>query len=210
MILKGTTDGHATAAEISRTLLRGIVESAFNIKPDDASEAAQQKRKVDLAGFNNLRFIARISIEKSRDPKYDDKNKISAVTPDMKAWKAVEQLPVSTQTGSPGAAPAPATAPGKPAQAITRPEWAQGCFETNYFNEVKKVSNPTSTPLRPIPRVDGGSPTMTVDQATEADFRYFCDHPDEEQYIRQFVPGEFGKEELAPIPPGFRYATIVT
>ena len=51
---------------------------------------------------------------------------------------------------------------------------------------------------------------MTVDQATEADFEYFCDHPDEEQYIRQFVPGEFGKKELAPIPPGFRYATIVS
>ena len=51
---------------------------------------------------------------------------------------------------------------------------------------------------------------MTVDQATEADFQYFCDHPEEEQYIRQFVPGEFGKKELAPIPPGFRYATIVS
>jgi hypothetical protein len=126
MILKGTTDGHATAAEISRTLLRGIVESAFNIKPDDASEAAQQKRKVDLAGFNNLRFIARISVEKSRDPKYDDKNKVSAVTPDMKAWRAVEQLPVSTQMGLPGVAPAQTAAHGKPAQAIARPDWAQG------------------------------------------------------------------------------------
>ena len=29
MILNGTTDGHAKAAEISRALLRGIVESAF-------------------------------------------------------------------------------------------------------------------------------------------------------------------------------------
>ena len=38
----------------------------------------------------------------------------------------------------------------------------------------------------------------------------FLDHPDEEQYIRQFVPGEFGKKELAPISPGFRYATIVS
>ena len=44
LILSGTTDGHAKAARISRSLLRGIVESAFNIKPDDVSEAAQQKR----------------------------------------------------------------------------------------------------------------------------------------------------------------------
>ena len=123
MILNGTTEGHAKAAEISRTLLRGIVESAFSIRPDDTSEAAQQKRKVDLAGFNNLRFIARISIERSKDPAYDDKNKVSAVTPDMKAWKAVEQLPVSTQTGLPGVAGVTA-APGKPAQAIARPAWA--------------------------------------------------------------------------------------
>jgi hypothetical protein len=129
MILSGATDGQAQAAEISRKLLRGIVESAFGIRPDDASEAAQQKRKVDLAGFNNLRFIARITIEKSRDPAYDDKNKVSAVTPDMKVWKAVEQLPASSQTGLPGvigvAAPPQAATPGKPAQAIARPAWAQ-------------------------------------------------------------------------------------
>jgi hypothetical protein len=62
----------------------------------------------------------------------------------------------------------------------------------------------------PISRVGETAPTLTIDQATEADFQYFCDHPDEEQYIRQFVPGEFGKRELAPIPPGFRYATIVS
>src|SRR6478672_8977590 len=79
-ITGGTTDGHAKAAEIFRTLLRGIVESAFGIKPDDTSEAAQQKRsRMDVADFNNLRFIARISIEKSKDPAYDDKNKLTAV-----------------------------------------------------------------------------------------------------------------------------------
>ena len=109
-------------------MLRAIVESAFDIKPNDVSEAAQQKRdRIDLADFNNLRFIARISIEKSKDPAYPDKNRLEAVTPDLKAWKAVEQLPASTQMGLPGvagvAAPTPATAPGKPAQAIARPAW---------------------------------------------------------------------------------------
>jgi hypothetical protein len=49
-----------------------------------------------------------------------------------------------------------------------------------------------------------------VEQAIEADRRYFAEHPDEDEYIREFVPGEFGKAELPPIPPGFRYATIVT
>ena len=90
---------------------------------------SKKRSRMDVADFNNLRFIARISIEKSKNPAYDDKNKLSAVTPDMKAWKAVEQLPASSQTGMPGVAgvtaPAPATAPGKPAQAIARPAWAQ-------------------------------------------------------------------------------------
>jgi hypothetical protein len=29
------------------------------------------------------------------------------------------------------------------------------------------------------------------------------------EYIREFVPGEFGAAELPKIPPGFRYATHV-
>jgi hypothetical protein len=51
---------------------------------------------------------------------------------------------------------------------------------------------------------------MTVDRATASDFRYFCEHPDQDQYIREFVPGEFGKSELPSIPPGYRYATLVS
>jgi hypothetical protein len=54
-------------------------------------------------------------------------------------------------------------------------------------------------------------PSMrTVDEAVEADRKYFDEHPDEEEYIREFVPGEFGKAELPEIPPGFRYATHVS
>jgi hypothetical protein len=71
-------------------------------------------------------------------------------------------------------------------------------------------TNFTSSPSSSIPRVEETAPVLTVDQATEGDFRYFCEHPDEEQYIRQFVPGEFGAVELPPIPRGFRYATIVS
>jgi hypothetical protein len=65
-------------------------------------------------------------------------------------------------------------------------------------------------PPRSIPRIAETSLTLTVDQACAGDFQYFCEHPDEEQYIRQFVPGEFGAIELPPIPPGFRHATLVS
>ena len=50
---------------------------------------------------------------------------------------------------------------------------------------------------------------MTVDEAVAADRKYFDEHPDEDEYIREFVPGEFGKAELPEIPEGFRYATHV-
>jgi len=51
---------------------------------------------------------------------------------------------------------------------------------------------------------------MTVDQAVEADRAYFDAHPDENEYIREFVPGEFGASELPEIPDGFRFATHVS
>jgi hypothetical protein len=50
---------------------------------------------------------------------------------------------------------------------------------------------------------------MTVDEAVVADRQYFNEHPDEDEYIREFVPGEFGAAELPEILPGFRYATHV-
>jgi hypothetical protein len=51
---------------------------------------------------------------------------------------------------------------------------------------------------------------MTVDQAVEADRKYFDEHPDQDEYIREFVPGEFGKADLPDILPGFRFATHVS
>ena len=51
---------------------------------------------------------------------------------------------------------------------------------------------------------------MTVDEAVEADWQYFCAHPDEDEYIREFVSGEFGKAELPQIPDAFRFATHVS
>jgi hypothetical protein len=53
-------------------------------------------------------------------------------------------------------------------------------------------------------------PVTTADEAVAADRRYFDERPDEEEYIRKFVPGEFGKMELPEIPEGFRYATHVS
>jgi hypothetical protein len=51
---------------------------------------------------------------------------------------------------------------------------------------------------------------MTVDEAVAADRAFFEAHPEENEYIREFVPGEFGKAELPQIPDGFRFATHVS
>jgi hypothetical protein len=69
--------------------------------------------------------------------------------------------------------------------------------------------NPTHPHLRPIPRSSLPAKT-TVDEAVEADRRYFVEHPEADEYIREFCPGEFNAEELPEIPSGFRYATRVT
>ena len=60
--------------------------------------------------------------------------------------------------------------------------------------------------MQPISRVKPAKQVMTVDEAVAADRKYFDENPDEDEYIREFVPGEFGKIELSEIPEGLRYA----
>jgi hypothetical protein len=122
MIISGTTDGHAKAAEISRGKLRAMLESARGIKPSDTSAEARRARTAELGDFDGLRFIAKIGIEKGR-PKndgsgenYADRNTIAAViTPDRKDWHTVEQAP--RPAGS-AAANAAVVVP------ISKPAWA--------------------------------------------------------------------------------------
>ena len=66
MVINGTTDGHAKAAEISRGRLRAIIEFARGIKPSDMSAEARKARTVELGDFDGLRFIAKIGIEKGK------------------------------------------------------------------------------------------------------------------------------------------------
>ena len=108
MVISGTTDGHAKAAEISRGKLRAILESARGIKPGDVSPEARKARTAEFSDFDGLRFIAKIGIEKG-SPKndgsgenYADRNTIAMViTPDRKDWHAVEQAPRARPARSP-------------------------------------------------------------------------------------------------------------
>jgi hypothetical protein len=91
LVLSGTTDGHAQAADITRSRLRAMLESARGIKPQDVSEAAKKARVAEYHDFDGIRFVARIGVEKGRDG-YKDKNILAAaITPDQKEWHPVEQ-----------------------------------------------------------------------------------------------------------------------
>lgn len=74
----GKTDenGNSKAAAITRSTLRGILECARKIKPDDESDDAKKKRVVSGYGdFSGLEFVGKIGIEKGTGG-YDDKNKL--------------------------------------------------------------------------------------------------------------------------------------
>jgi hypothetical protein len=126
--LVGTTPNHATAAEISRSRLRAILESARGIRPDDTSAAAKQARQVaSYQDFDGLRFVGRIGVEPARDS-YPAKNAlIEAITPDRRDWHPVEQIvkhdgATATAGNTTGGAPAPA----KPEPTkIEKPQWAR-------------------------------------------------------------------------------------
>ena len=124
-ILAGTTDGHAKSADINRSTLKAILDSALGLKPDDLSPQARAARTVDLKQFEGMSFIGRIGIEKGR-PRNDgsgenwpDKNILAGVvTPDKRDWHPVEQLPPFNGGGGAQAAPTGTASP------IARPGWA--------------------------------------------------------------------------------------
>lgn len=91
--MEGTTEGHQKAADISASRIRAILESAYNIRPDDESDAAKSKRRIgSWADLDGIRFVAKVGIEKGKDG-YKDKNSLAEViTPDRKQWAKVEQV----------------------------------------------------------------------------------------------------------------------
>src|SRR5262245_25842456 len=98
--LNGTRPAHAEAAEISRSKLKAILDSALGLKPDDASPQVRAKRTVSLKQFEGMSFVARIGIEKGRlkndgsGARFPDRNRLAEViTPDKKDWHPVEQPP---------------------------------------------------------------------------------------------------------------------
>ena len=120
-------------ANMGRSLIRGILNSARGISDKDNSPEAQARRRINGFGdLDGLEFVARIDI--GQDTNGDDKNEVrGAVTRDHRDYAALMgtvALPIGTATPQ-GYAPqqtAAATRPSQPASApgnAGRPSWAQ-------------------------------------------------------------------------------------
>lgn len=128
-VVDGHTEGHATAAKISKSALRAMLEAARNIKPDDMSAQAMEARKVNGYGdFNGLTFPVEIGLETGRlkdklsgpnGERWPDKNVIRRIiTPDMEEY---------SNPGASSAAKPSASKPSQPAAqaSANKPSWAQ-------------------------------------------------------------------------------------
>jgi hypothetical protein len=128
--------GASIGWNISKRTFRGMVDSALGLDPEDKSDAAQAKRRLrGLADLNGIVFVAKITVEPSKDPRYPDHNKLDRpVLPNEKEWRLVmdgKDVPPSPSRSRGAAAQAPAASQSpawqqpkaQPAPAAGAPAW---------------------------------------------------------------------------------------
>jgi len=110
-------------ANMGRTFIKAILNSARGVHPGDSSPAAQNARRIaGFADLDGIEFLAKVDWEKDKNG--DDKSVVkSAITPDHKDYAAL--MGAARSASVPASAPAPHTpAPGRP-PVPGRPSWAQ-------------------------------------------------------------------------------------
>jgi hypothetical protein len=125
-------------ANMGRSLVRGLLNSARGIADKDNSPQAQAARRINgFVDLDGLEFVARIDV--GTDTNGDEKNEIrAAVTPDHKDYAALMGViavpamtlhPAAASSASPPApsypAAAQATSPSAAPAAGIRPTWAK-------------------------------------------------------------------------------------
>lgn len=121
-VIEGETEGQMKAAEISRSKLRAMLESAFGVLPDDKSPEAIKARQAGWQDFDGLKFCAKLGVEKGKpkDPTnphsefYPDRNTLKAIiTPNERDYvnPGPQMAKISSPTGSPSSNAAPANKP---------------------------------------------------------------------------------------------------
>lgn len=106
-------------ANMGRSLIRGMLNSARGISDKDSSPQAQSARRISgFADLDGLEFVARIDV--GTDTNGEEKNEIrAAVTPDHKEYAPLAG--VAARATAPQPQPAQASMP----QPGIRPSWAQ-------------------------------------------------------------------------------------
>jgi hypothetical protein len=91
--ISGKTEGHLTAAQISRAKIRAMLESAKGVRPADQDDKAKQARCItDYGELDGLRFIVKLGVDPTRDG-YQAKNTLAEViTPERTQWHPVQQI----------------------------------------------------------------------------------------------------------------------
>lgn len=124
-----------TWGQMGRSFIRGTLNSARNVHPQDETPQASAARRIhSFADLDGIEFIARIDVEK--DTKGEDRNVVKlAIEPDHKDYAALMGgVPRGPAGGGNPGAPALATpaypAPVRAAQAaastmVGKPSWAQ-------------------------------------------------------------------------------------
>jgi hypothetical protein len=116
-------------ANMGRSLVRGMLNSARGISDKDNSAQAQAARRISgFADLDGLEFVAKIDV--GTDTNGDEKNEIrAAVTPDHKEYAAIMGVPgtmAPTQTQPQQPQPSQSSMPQSSAPtAGVRPSWAQ-------------------------------------------------------------------------------------
>jgi hypothetical protein len=111
--------GASIGWNISKRTFRAMIDSALGLDPDDHGEDAKAKRRLrGLADLDGITFVARISVEPSRNPAYPDQNRLEhPVLPTEPEWRAVmdgQEVPAR-----------PTRARTAANTAVTQPAWGQ-------------------------------------------------------------------------------------
>lgn len=106
-------------ANMGRSLVRGMLNSARSISDKDNSAQAQAARRIGgFADLDGLEFVAKIDV--GTDTNGDEKNEIrTAVTPDHKEYAAIMGVAGTVAPAQPQPSPSSMPQPG------VRPSWAQ-------------------------------------------------------------------------------------
>lgn len=118
-------------ANMGRSFIRGILNSARNIKGKDESPQAQEARRISsFADLDGIEFVGKIGI--TDDQNGDDKNEIRvAITPDHKEYANLmgQITPAAASTAPAPAAEQPPSGQQQnnqqPAPSNGKPSWAQ-------------------------------------------------------------------------------------